>query len=71
MSETYLEIKGVIPFHTANVKEGIIRMLDCVLSSDKKYCNKCQEVNACSFLTEAVFVHHATKGLITVPVKKL
>ena len=71
MLEADPEIKEVIPLQTAYVKEGIIRMLDCVLSREKKYCKKCKEVNACSFLTEAVFVHHATKGHKAVPVKKL
>ncbi len=35
---------------------AINKMLDCMLSSDYKKCNKCKDVDACSFLTGVVFV---------------
>jgi hypothetical protein len=38
--KTNQDVREIIPFQAAFVKEGILRMLDCVLSKDKKFCNK-------------------------------
>ena len=37
------------------VNRAINKMLDCMFSRDDKKCNQCKDVDACSFLTGAVF----------------
>ena len=38
------------------IKNLIHHMLDCLLNKEGRKCNCCNCVDACSFLTEAVFV---------------
>ena len=39
------------------VNESINRMLGCLLNKNAKICKSCNDVNVCSFLTEAVFAY--------------
>ena len=39
------------------VNESINRMLGCLLNENAKICKSCNDVNVCSFLTEAVFAY--------------
>ena len=37
--------------------QAINRMLNCLLTKYRKPCKGCSDVNACSLLTEAVYVY--------------
>jgi hypothetical protein len=44
---------------TEVLREDITRILECLLNSDERKCNsckKCEDIDACCFLTDAVFV---------------
>jgi hypothetical protein len=40
----------------AKIENLIQNMLDCLLYKEGRKCNRCKCVDACSYLTEAVFV---------------
>lgn len=47
--------------HKAEAREVINRMLDCLLSQEgmnRNNCKECENVDACCFLMDAVFVFH-------------
>jgi hypothetical protein len=50
------------------IKDDIITMLDCLLNMDLdcKNCKNCEKVDACCFLSEAVFVSNAKEMRKTV-----
>jgi hypothetical protein len=53
------------------VKEEISTMLDCLLNKDDldcKNCKNCEKVDACCFLSEAVFVYNYKEKRKTVSV---
>ncbi len=42
-----------------NLREDITKILDCLLNSEERKCDsckKCEDVDVCCFLTDAVFV---------------
>jgi len=44
---------------TEALREDITRILECLLNSEERKCNsckKCEDVDTCCYLTEAVFV---------------
>jgi hypothetical protein len=41
----------------SKANKAINKMLNCLLTDHKRPCKGCNDVNACTFLTEAVFVY--------------
>jgi hypothetical protein len=54
------------PIYKSEVTEGINEMLECLLGQGKigcKKCKECEKVDACCFLTDAVFVYRNIKRI--------
>lgn len=55
------EGKMISTINKTKTREEICRMLECLFSQDElncKKCKNCEKVDACCFLSEAVFVYH-------------
>ena len=48
-------------FIKAEIHNSINYMLDCLLDKEERKCNSCKCVDACSLITEAVFICRARK----------